>query len=168
MKIKCVPAGVPGTQHTQSLHVLFTNQNNLLTNTFPACLNQPPTFNLGQCVFRKVTLRFRNGKTGRELIVNEKKGKRLIKREAESNSPTFHLVICFTLFPLGILHLADIQLCTNNQLSLQICGDSAVALCQAFSHFQWIFLPDKKLRVTKASVPRAGIINPFIMKWLFC
>lgn len=110
------------------------------------------------------------------LIVNKKKGKkkkRLIKWAAESNSPTFHLVICFTLFPLGILHLADIRLCTNNQLSLQICGDSAVALCQAFSHFQWIFFLDKKPRVTEAFVDNkivalGGIINPFIMKWLFC
>lgn len=105
--------------------------------------------------------------------MNKKRERRLIKWVAESNSPTFHLVICFTLFPLGILHLADIQLCTNNQLSLQICRDSAVALCQAFSHFQWIFLPDKKPRVTKAFVDnkivaQGEIINPFIMKWLFC
>ena len=78
------------------------------------------------------------------------RGNRLIKWAAESNSPTFHLVICFTLFPLGILHLADIQLCTNNQLSLQICRDSAVALCQAFSHIQWIFSLHKKPAVTKS------------------
>lgn len=103
----------------------------------------------------------------------EKGGKRLIKRVAESNSPTFHLVICFTLFPRGMLHLADIQLRTNNQLSLQICRDSAVALCQIFSHFQWIFFLDKKPRVTKAFVDnqivaQGRIIIPFIMKWLFC
>lgn len=89
--------------------------------------------------------------------MNKEKGERLIKwvakkRKKRSNSPTFHLVICFTLFPLGILHLADIQLCTNNQLSLQIYGDSAVALCHAFSHFQWIFFLDKELRATKAFV----------------
>lgn len=79
-------------------------------------------------------------------------GKRLIKWAAESNSHTFHLVICFTLFPQGALHLTDTQLRANNQLSRQICRDSAVALCSAFSHFQWIFPPDKKLAVTEAFV----------------
>lgn len=100
--------------------------------------------------------------------MNENGGKRLIKWAAESNSPPFHLVICCTLFPLGILHLADIQLCTNNQLSLQICGDSAIALCQAFSHFQWILFLDKKPRVTDNEiVVRGGIINPFYYRMTF-
>ena len=62
----------------------------------------------------------------------------LIKGAVESNSPTFHLVICFTLFPPGCLHLADIQRRANNQLSLQIFPDSAVALCRVFHHREWI------------------------------
>ena len=65
----------------------------------------------------------------------------LIKGAAESNSPTFHLVICFTLFPPGCLHLTDIQRRANNQLSLQICLDSAVALWQVFNHREWISTP---------------------------
>lgn len=103
---------------------------------------------------------------GNSFWIRKRGGKRLIKRAEESNSYIFHLVICFTLFPQGILHLADIQLCTSNQLSLQICGDSRVALCQAFSHFQWIFLHDKKPRVTEAFADNkiaawGGIMSPF-------
>lgn len=111
------------------------------------------------------------GKPGWKTHCEWEKGKRWIKWAAESISPTFDVVICLTLFPLGILHLTDIQLCTNNQLSLQICRGSAVALCQAFSHFQWIFFLPQKREIPEAGVDnkivaKRGIINLFIMIFL--
>lgn len=76
---------------------------------------------------------------------------------AKSLSPTFHLVICFTLFPPSARHLAHTRLGTNNQLSRQIYGDSAVAPCHAVSRFPWIFRLSKKLPAAAAAADSAAL-----------
>jgi len=48
-----------------------------------------------------------------------------------------------------MLHLADIQLCANNQLSQQILQLSALALCQSFSHLNRFFSSTKGLKSRK-------------------
>lgn len=70
-----------------------------------------------------------------------------------------HIPSCYLIYIISLgysVPCRDTAL-HNNQLSLQIYGDSAVALCQTFSHFQWIFPPDKKLRVIKASVDNTTV-----------
>lgn len=68
--------------------------------------------------------------------------KKQINKAGKRNSPAFDLVICFTLFPLGVLHLADTQLCANNQLSLQ----PLLSLCHSFCQLNRVFFSKKELK----------------------